>query len=425
MAALESDTEQNTEEDAKNIEDLIKSDDDGEAADNDEETEVEADEPKTVINEITNNTVSIEGTSNSVAYATACGLRSAVSIYCSFETTYSGNPWNPTPSTQSYYTTGSGVVYSLENDGSAFIVTNYHVVYDSMSNTENCISDTIYVYLYGMEADEYAIPATYVGGSPNYDLAVLRVDKSEILSSAMATGSAAAVTLGDSDKLMPGDATIAIGNPAATDLSGISVTKGIVSVDSEYITMSVSEETGEVDFRVIRTDTPVNSGNSGGGLFNDSGELIGIVNAKISSSSVENIGYAIPSGVVRAVADNIIDYCYENDCESVMRAMLGLQITVSAMSTAYDVETGALEKYEEISVYELSEGGIAESVLKIGDVLKSITVGEKTVEITRRHHLIDAMLDARVGEAISLVIERDGTQITVSLEISEGCLAEY
>ena len=165
-------------------------------------------------------------------------------------------------------------------------------MYDSNSNTDNHISDKIYIYLYGLESEAYAIPATYVGGSANYDIAVLRVDKNDILLDAIETGAAMAVTVANSDELTPGMTTIAIGNPSSSDadLGGISVTKGIVSVDSEYITMSAIDTSGEVQFRVIRIDAPVNSGNSGGGLFNDKGELIGIVNAKISSSSVENIG---------------------------------------------------------------------------------------------------------------------------------------
>ena len=377
---------------------------------------------------ITNNTVNIEGTQNGVAYATASGLRSAVSIYCTFETTYGGNnPWNPTPSTYTYYTTGSGVIYRLENDGSAFIVTNHHVVYDSSSNTDNHVSDKIYVYLYGLESEAYAIPATYVGGSANYDIAVLRVNESEVLKNAIASGAASAVTVGEQDEIVPGMTTIAIGNPSASDaeLGGLSVTQGIVSVDSEYITMTASDNSGEVEFRVIRTDTPVNSGNSGGGLFNDKGELIGIVNAKISSTELENIGYAIPIGVVRAVADNIIDYCYGKDCESVMRGILGITVTTNSLSTAYDSESGTFVRNEEIMVYEVSAGGLGEAILKANDIIKSITIGNKTVEITRQYHLIDAMLDVRVGDTVSLVIVRDGAEMTVSTTITEDCLAAY
>ncbi len=380
-----------------------------------------------VIQNITNNTITITGDNiNSITYATSKGLRSAVSIYCTFETTVGGSsPWNPRPSTQIYYTTGSGVIYQLDGDGNAFIITNHHVVYEDSSNTENGISDKIYIYLYGLENEACAIPAVYVGGSANYDLAVLYVDANEVLKEAYASGAAAAVEIGNSDKLAPGQTTIAIGNPSADELGGISVTSGIVSVDSEYITMTGTSGSGEVSFRVIRTDAPVNSGNSGGGMYNDKGELIGIVNAKITSSDIENIGYALPSNVVRAIADNIIYYCYGKDCESVMRGLLGITINVSGYDTYFDTEAGLIVRTEEICVYELTVGGVGETILKVGDIVKSITIGDKTVSVTRQHHLIDALLDVRVGDSVSITIIREGTEMTVSTIITEDCLSAY
>ena len=399
----------------------------GETADVTDGAQTNTGSESEITQNVTNNTVTIEGTNGSVVYATAAGLRSAVSIYCTFEmTSGSTNPWNPIPSTYSYYTTGSGVIYRLEDDGSAFIVTNHHVVCES-SNNENHVSDKIYVYLYGLEKEAYAIPATYVGGSANYDIAVLRVDQSEVLKDAIASGAASAVTLGEQNEIVPGMTTIAIGNPSASeaDLGGLSVTQGIVSVDSEYITMSAASGSGQSEIRVIRTDTPVNSGNSGGGLFNDKGELVGIVNAKISSSDLENIGYAIPIGVVRGVADNIIDHCYGQECESVMRGLLGITVTTNGLSTSYDSENGALVKNEEIMVYEVSAGGLGEDILKVNDVIKSIIIGEKTVVITRQYHLIDAMLDVRAGDTVSLLIVRDGAEMTVSTTITEDNLAAY
>ncbi len=396
-----------------------------ETDENSEDASASVESENTIIN---NDIVIVGDNTDTTAYATAKGLRSAVSIYCTFETTYGGNnPWNPTPSTYSYYTTGSGVIYRLENDGSAFIVTNHHVVYDSSSNTDNHISDKIYVYLYGLESESYAIPATYVGGSANYDIVVLRIEGSDVLKNAIVSGAASAVTVGEQNEIVPGMTTIAIGNPSASEaeLGGLSVTNGIVSVDSEYITMTASDNSGEVEFRVIRTDTPVNSGNSGGGLFNDEGELIGIVNAKISSSELENIGYAIPIGVVRAVADNIIDYCYNTECEQVMRGLLGITVTTNSLSTAYDSESGRFVRCEGIMVYEVSSGGLGEAILKADDIIKSITIGEKTVSVTRQYHLIDAMLDVRVGDTVSLVIMRDGVEMTVSTVITEDCLVAY
>ena len=317
------------------------------------------------------------------------------------------------------------MIYQIDANGNAFIVTNHHVVYDSSSNTENGISDKIYIYLYGLENEAFAIPATYVGGSANYDLAVLRVNANEVLKEAYESGAADAVTIGNSDKVYPGQTTIAIGNPSADELDGISVTSGIVSVDSEYITMTSNTGSGEVQFRVIRTDAPVNSGNSGGGMYNDSGELIGIVNAKISSSDIENIGYALPSNVVRAIADNIIDYCYGKDCESVMRGLLGITIEVSDYDTYFDLESGLIIRIEEITVHEVTAGGLGEAILKAGDVVKSITIGDDTITVTRQHHLIDAMLNVRVGDTVSLVIVRNGMETTVSTTITEDSLSAY
>jgi serine protease Do len=365
--------------------------------------------------------ITINGTGdNSIAYAAAKGLRSSVSIYCTFTDTK-----NAPAKAQSYYTVGSGVIYKIDADGNAFIITNFHLVYDSHNITENNISNEILVCLYGMEAQEYTIPATYVGGSANYDIAVLRVDKNDILRSAYATGSAAAITVGNSDLIFPGQTTIAIGNPSPDDVSGISVTQGIVSVDSEYIVMEAFDNSGEVSFRVIRTDTAVNPGNSGGGLFNSAGELIGIINAKPKLSSIVGVGYAIPSNVVRAIADNIIDYCYGKDCKSVMTGLLGITVTTTALNTNYDTETGLFSKCEEVSVYEVSDGGIAKGILEQGDVIKAITIGNKTVTVTRQYHLIDAMLDVRVGDKVSLTIIRNGVEKTVSTTITEACLAAY
>ena len=357
-----------------------------------------------------NNDITINTDGTDLAIAANYGLRSIVSVYCTFGGMLGSSSGSA----------GSGVIYKIDENGNAFVITNYHVV--AKNGTSNVISNKINLYLYGMEASEYGIPATYVGGSMNYDIAVLRVENSAVLREAIAAGSVAAATLANSDKIAAGQSTIAIGNPEA---SGISVTTGVVSVDSEYIDMTGSDDVTPVSFRVIRTDTAVNSGNSGGGLFNGKGELIGIVNAKISSTDVENIGYAIPSNVARAIADNIIDFCYGKDCKTVMRGLLGITVTTNALSTKFNTETGVLERYEEIIVYEVNKGGLGEAILKAGDILKTITLGERKVEITRQYHLIDAMLDVRVGDTVYMEIIRNGEEMTVSTVITEDCLVAY
>lgn len=199
----------------------------------------------------------------------------------------------------------------------------------------------------------------------------------------------------------------------------------MVSVDSEYIAMTAADGATAVKFRVMRVDTAVNSGNSGGGLYNDKGELIGIVNAKIVDDGVENIGYAIPSNVAVSIAENIIDYCYGTDIERVQRAMLGVQITTDDSKAVYDTSTGKITIKETVSIYSVEEGTLAYGVLRADDVLVSATVNGKTVMITRQHHVIDMMLDARVGDVVSFTVLRAGSEITAGIMITSGCLVEY
>ena len=370
----------------------------------------------------TGGSVVINSSGSGATAASAKGLRSAVSIICKFEATVQQGGWRPSSgstTTKQYSSAGSGVIYKLDKEsGDAFIITNYHVVYDASSNAKNGISRDISVYLYGSEIEDMGIEATYVGGSQYYDIAVLRVEDSELLK----TSSAVAVTVADSDDVVAGAGAIAIGNAQGL---GISTTSGIVSVDSEYITMTAADGKTEVSFRVMRVDTPINSGNSGGGLYDSEGNLIGIVNAKIVYDSVENIGYAIPSNVAISVAENVIDYCFGTDAEKVQRALLGITVTTSDSAAVFDPETGLVRIKETVVIHEISKGGVIEGVLLAGDVLLSATFDGKTYEITRQHHIIDMMLDVRAGDIVTINIIRDGEQKSVSVTITEDCLTEY
>ena len=312
------------------------------------------------------------------------------------------------------------MIYQLNKaEGDAFIITNYHVVFDADSNTRNGISDDISVYLYGSEIKDKAIEATYVGGSLYYDIAVLRVENSEILKAS----DACEVSVADSSRVVVGESAIAVGNAQGL---GISATLGIVCVDSEYITMTAADEETEVSFRVMRVDTAINSGNSGGGLYNDKGELIGIVNAKIVYDGVENIGYAIPSNVAVSIAENIIAYCFGTGTERVQRALLGVSVITSDSKAVFDYDTGLIRIEETVSVYDVSAGSLAEGVLQSGDILVSATInGTTTVKITRQYHMIDMMLDVRVGDVVTVTVLRGGVEKTVSITITQECLTAY
>ncbi len=343
-------------------------------------------------------------------------LLSAVSIRCVFQTMSYGTSYYPGgTSSREKTSAGSGVIYKLDkNNGDAYIITNYHVVYNSQSNTENGISKDIKVYLYGQEHDNYAIPATYVGGSMNYDLAILKVDGSRVL----AESNAVAVTFADSNKVAVLDQAIAVGNPEAL---GISATLGYINVDSEYIVMEGADGVTEIKIRVMRMDTAVNSGNSGGGLFDNKGELIGIVNAKLTSS--ENMSYAIPSSLVKCVAENILYYCDGTELENVYRCYLGINVSASKLYTEYDKENGKVHKREEISVVLINDNSLAQGVLQVGDVINSITVDGAKYEVNRMYIVTDAMIDARVGSVVIINVTRGDQTLDLTIDITESSLA--
>lgn len=354
-----------------------------------------------------------DGDNVSVAKA----LLSSVSIRCSFKTNSYGTSYQPGATTSREKTSaGSGVIYKLDkNKGDAYIITNYHVVYHNQSNTENGISNDIKVFLYGQESDEYAISATYVGGSMNYDLAVLKIEGSRILveSNAMATDFA------DSDSVAILDKAIAVGNPEAL---GISATLGRVSVESEYITMEGADGSTTIQIRVMRMDTAVNSGNSGGGLFNTKGELIGIVNAKLNNT--ESMNYAIPSNFVKSVVENILYYCDGTKLEGVYRCYLGITVSASKLYTVYDAERGIVLKREQVGVMTVENDGLAKSALAVGDVINSITVDGVKYDVYKMYIVTDAMLSARVGSIVTVNVTRGGETLDVEIEITESALVE-
>lgn len=312
---------------------------------------------------------------------------------------------------------GSGVIFRLSEDKSeAYILTNYHVVYNSV------ISSDIKVYLYGKESYLYeaddsmgcAISAEYVGGSMKYDLAVLKVKDSPVLMES----NARACDFADSNNVAVLEEAIAIGNAKG---KGISATMGRVNVDSEYISMLGPDDKTQIALRVMRTDAAVNSGNSGGGLFNSKGELIGIVNAKIVDYTVDNIGYAIPSNVAKYIAENIIYYS-QKGYSSVYRCILGIKVTVSGLYTEYDTERGLLHRRERVAVETVELDSAVRGILKVGDVINSITIDGKEYEVKRMFHVIDSMLNARADSTVVFNITRGTENHSLTVELSDELL---
>ena len=366
-------------------------------------------------------TLSVEINEDNDTVTIAENVRSVVSIYCQFSKTSGG--WLGQSGTIEYGSqAGSGVIVELNKEaGSALIITNYHVVYN-LDCDQKGVLDDIWVYTYGSfvgftedKGDETGdgIKATYVGGAMDYDIAVLKIEGSEKLQKSVATEA----KIGDSNKVMVGEKTYAIGNPAG---AGIAVTDGMLSVDSKYIAIEALDnrdldKDGAVDaitFRVMQTSAAINSGNSGGGLFNARGELIGIVNAKSAGSAMDNMGYALPITLVKNVYENIL----ANDGK-VLQAMLGIMVQTTSSKAVVD-ESGRMYIQEEFKVAEVAKQG-ASSYQKFsaGDMFigAKLNDGEKII-FTRRHQITDLLLSVRKGDTVTFYMRNSsGDEVETSI----------
>lgn len=390
------------------------------------------------------------------AVSSSTALRSAVSIYVEHEVSIVdyNNITGYNPITGNTYgvknsiawSGGSGVIYDLDKaTGDAYIITNYHVCFSSGVNASDGIATRFTIYTYGSEsinlndiaylqyynndcktyADIYkydenglpiidygygAIDAEYVGGSEQYDIAVLKVSGSEVLKNS----DCLEAQVYDSDLVTVGSSAIAVGNPGA---SGISVTNGIISVDSEYISVTIN--TDSVVLREFRIDTPVNGGNSGGGLFDNYGRLIGIVNAKTpDSTTYENMGYAIPSNIATRVADSIIDMC-DGINRKIKRVFLGVTIQIVDSKGYYDTDNGVMRIKETVQVAKFETDSLAKDIgQEIGDILTSVEIikdsGTIVIELDRMFQMIDAMLLVREGDCIKFNYTRGGVAGSVT-----------
>ena len=299
----------------------------------------------------------------------AQNVNSTVGITTSITTNYFG-----------YQTTaaaaGSGFI--LTQDG--YILTNYHVVESS---------DSIKVTTY----DGTSYDAQLIGYDESNDIAVLKVDANDLTP----------VVLGDSDSVSVGDSVVAIGNPLG-ELT-FSLTAGAISALDRPVTLSSG-----TTMNLMQTDCAINSGNSGGALFNMYGEVIGITNAKYSSSSssseasIDNIGFAIPINQVRSIVESIIQNGY------IIKPYIGVSVSdVSSESQSYGLPQGAAVR----SVVENSPA--AEAGLQENDIITAAN-GEA---ITGSNDLVKLVKAASAGDTLELTVYRQGQTVTVTLTVGE------
>lgn len=285
---------------------------------------------------------------------------------------------------------GSGIIIGV-NDDEVIIVTNAHVI-------DGVDEGTIKVKLYdGTELNAYV-----KGSKTAYDLAVIAVKKSDVPSDAVYS----VATLGDSTKIKVGESAIVVGNAMGT---GISVTTGIVSALNKTITVSNTEYKD-----LIQTDAAINPGNSGGALFNAEGEVMGISSVKLSTTSVEGMGYAISVSSVKEVIEELSLMAARKKYSEDERGYLGITgVTISSqISKEYGYPEGVLVR----SVADNS-GADNAGIVK-NDIIKSVD-GES---VETFDSLREMMSYYKVGEDVEVVYcrlndkgEYDEKTVTVTL----------
>lgn len=277
--------------------------------------------------------------------------------------------------------TGSGFIVTADG----YIVTNYHVVEDAYKGGYD-----ISVLTY--DGTEY--PATIVGAEEQSDVAVLKIDASGF----------SPATLGNSDNMQVGETVYAIGNPLG-ELT-FTMTTGSVSALDRNITTSNSSTGQTVTNNMFQIDAAVNSGNSGGPVYNENGEVIGIVTAKYSSTGVEGLGFAIPINDALDIVNDLIDKGYVSGKPS-----FGITATTvdSSVAKYYNMVEGAF-------VYAVNPGSCSEAAgLKVGDIITGLN-GET---VTGSSDLTYLKKSYRAGETVTLTVYRDGEYIEVSVTLDE------
>lgn len=286
---------------------------------------------------------------------------------------------------------GSGIIVG-ENENELLIVTNYHVIADTLDLKVQFI-------------DESVATAKVKGSASSMDLAVLAVNISDLQASTLESISIA--TLGDSGSLKVGEPAIAIGNALGY---GQSVTTGVISALDRQIEMA---EDGTTSGTLIQTDAAINPGNSGGALLNMKGEVIGINSNKIGGSAIEGMGYAIPISNAKPIIEELMSRETKDKVEKAKKGYLGisgLDVT-SDVSAMYGMPEG-------VFVTQVYEGGAKSAGMLKGDII----VGFEGSKIRTMEDLQGNLEYYEMGETVEIIVQRGnaGGYEEITLQIMLG-----
>ena len=277
---------------------------------------------------------------------------------------------------QQYVVKGAGSGVIISDDG--YIITNHHVIEDANNVTVT------------LRDGQKSYTAAVIGSDEENDIALLKID---------ATGLSAA-TFGDSSSLAVGDYVVAIGNPLG-QLGG-TVTDGIISALTRDVTIEGKNMT------LLQTNAQISPGNSGGGLFNSNGELIGIVNAKDSATEVEGIAFAIPINKVLDIINDLKSYGYVTG-----KIDLGMQLTdISSNDTAFYYGLQKTGCY----VLSVTRGSNAEQAgFRTGDLITKVN----GTEVSSTTAVNKALESFKVGDSVKFTVYRSGSEKELTLKLAE------
>lgn len=297
---------------------------------------------------------------------------------------------------------GSGVVYQ-KDDKYGYILTNHHVVDEA--------DDIMVVY-----SDDTETEAELIGSDEYADIAVLRVPVKTIKMVA---------EIGKSEDVRVGDTVFAVGTPVSLEYS-FTVTRGILSGKNRMVEMT-SSKSNKTNFfgqqtteswymNLLQIDASINSGNSGGPLANSNGEVIGITNSKLSSSSsfsssqasIENMGFAIPIEDALSVAEKLIENKGKID-----RPVLGVSMTTIENASRYDINLSD-KVTEGALIVDVSKDSTADAAgLKKGDVITKLD----DYEITDYEYLKYYLYRYNVGDKVKITYIRNGKENTTTVTL--------
>ena len=311
---------------------------------------------------------------------------------------------------------GSGVIIKIDGN-TAYILTNFHVAYFSnakLSNTKHYVMfyEDNYMFNY---SDNYiasnAMQATYYGGIKDYDLAILKLTNPRV-KDAHQKGSIKATTYANQSEVFAGQKCYAIGNSLGL---GMSVTDGVVSMlDEAY---SVEIDGSEVYLHGTRFSALINGGNSGGGLFNINGQLIGIVDAKKSTYNqgsdvlpADGMHLALPVDMVRNVANQILSQCNGSTKTTPVIKDVGFTTQCTNISSSFNDDNNLQVKYS-LRVTNISDDQFAEAGLAVDDIINSasITYVDGTtadVKFSSAYALQDAIISLSSGDKLTINYSR-------------------